>query len=173
MNIKIHSTAEVDKSAKLGEGVSIWNNSQIRENVEIGDETIIGKNVYIDHNIRIGKRCKIQNNVSIYFKTIIEDGVFIGPNVVFTNDRIPRAIFKDGSVRGMDDVIVTETKVGYGASIGAGAIIIPGIKIGKFAMIGAGSVVTKDVPDFTLVLGNPAREVAQIDEAGNKINLLK
>lgn len=168
----IHETACVNKNCKIGENTKVWNNSQIREGAVIGKNCIIGKNVYIDSNVVIGDCVKIQNNCSLYHGLKIGDGVFIGPHVIFTNDKIPRAINADGSLKTDNDWTLGHTEVGYGASIGAGSVILPDIKIGKFAMIGSGSVVTKDVPDFTLVYGNPAKVSGLINEAGEIIKIL-
>jgi len=160
-DIFVHPSATVASSAKLGAGTKVWINVQIRENASIGENCIVSKDVYIDHAVVIGDRCKIQNSVSIYHGVSIGNDVFVGPNSCFTNDRIPRAFNTDWKV--------TPTMIQDGASIGANATIICGITIGEFSMIAAGSVVTHDVEPFTLVMGNPARPVARIDKAGNKI----
>ena len=166
---RIHPTAEVADTAVLGAGVAVWNNAQVRGGASIGDETSLGKNCYVDSDVVIGARCKIQNNVSIYHGVTIRDGVFLGPHVCFTNDRIPRAINPDGSRKGSDDWVVSETLVETGASIGANAVILPGITIGRFALVGAGSVVTKSVPPNALVVGNPARIVGWICDCGERV----
>jgi len=166
MKIYIHKTAEVSEKAKIGEGTAVWNNSQIRENAVVGKNCILGKNVYIDEGVVIGDNVKIQNNVSVYKGTTIESGVFVGPHVVFTNDKIPRAINEDGTLKNNDDWEVGRTVVKYGASIGAGAVILPGITIGEYALVGSGSVVTKDVPDYALVFGNPAKIMGKVDKNG-------
>lgn len=123
----------------------------------IGDETKIGAFVEIRRGVTIGKRCKIQAFVFIPEGVTVQDGVFVGPHVCFTNDRFPAAINQDGSLKSPDDWHQVATEVGEGAAIGANATIICGIRIGKFALIGAGAVVTKDVPDYAIVAGNPAR----------------
>jgi len=169
MDFFVHPTAVVSDKAKIGQNTKIWNLAQVRENVQIGDDCIISKNVYVDFDVKIGNRCKVQNNCSIYHGTQIEDGVFVGPHVVFTNDKLPRAINKDGSIKSNDDWVVGKILVKYGASIGAHCVILPGVTIGRFALIGSGSVVTKDVPDFSLVFGNPARAHGKVDEDGNII----
>lgn len=167
----IHDSAEVSEKATLKQNVKIWNQAQVREGVHISENTIVGKNVYIDFGVHIGKNCKIQNNVSVFHGVIIEDGVFVGPHVCFTNDRIPRAINPDGSLKSDEDWELAETVVESGASIGAHSVILPGIRLGTFAMIGAGSVVTRDVPPHTLVFGNPARPVSRVCACGRKIPL--
>lgn len=161
-NVFVHPTANVSPQAVIGQGTKIWINVQIREKAVIGDNCIISKDVYIDHAVKIGNRCKIQNSVSVYHGVEIGDEVFVGPNVAFTNDRVPRAFSTEWKI--------TPTRVESGASIGANSTIVCGITIGEYAMVAAGSVVTKDVPPFTLVMGNPARAVARIDKAGNRIN---
>lgn len=166
----IHKTAEVSEKSKIGENSKVWNYAQIRENAVLGENCIIGKNVYIDFGVKLGSNVKVQNNSLLYHGLEVEDGVFIGPGVIFANDKYPRAINPDGSLKTDADWDVSETKVGFGASISAGAIILPGIKIGQFALIGAGAVVTKDVPEFGLVYGNPAKLVSTVDKSGKKIN---
>lgn len=160
-NVFIHPSAEVHSRAIIGDGTKIWINVQVRENAQIGKNCIISKDVYIDFDVKIGDECKIQNSVSVYNGVMIEDKVFVGPNVSFTNDKIPRAFNKEWKV--------TPTIVKQGASIGANATIICGITIGEFAMVAAGAVVTKNVAPFALVAGNPAKQIATVDESGNRI----
>ncbi len=164
--IIVHKTAEIGKKTVIGENTKIWHYAQIRENVSIGSNCIIGKNVYIDFDTEIGNNCKIQNNCSIYHKTVIKDGVFIGPHVIITNDKNPRAIDAEGNLKSAQDWVVGTTTIKNGASIGAGSILLPNITIGKFAMIGAGSVVSHDVPDFALAYGNPAKIHGKVDKEG-------
>ncbi len=147
----------------------VWNNAQIREGARIGDNTIIGKGVYVDAGVTIGANVKIQNNVSVFHGVIIEDGVFVGPHVCFTNDMLPRAINPDGTLKSASDWVVAETRVCYGASLGANATIVCGVTIGRWAMIGAGSVVTRDVPDYRLVYGNPARLHGYVCPCGQRL----
>lgn len=142
--------------AKVGEGTKIWYFTQVRENAIIGKNCIISKNCYIDTGVLIGDNVKIQNNVSIYYKAVIEDGVFIGPHVCFTNDKRPRAVNPDGSIKNACDWHADEIIVRKGASIGANSTILTGITIGEYALVGAGSVVTKDVPAHAIVMGSPA-----------------
>jgi UDP-2-acetamido-3-amino-2,3-dideoxy-glucuronate N-acetyltransferase len=155
--VRIHPTAEVSEEAILGEGTSVWHQAQIRENTKLGINCVIGKGVYIDFDVCLGDNVKIQNYVSIYHGVTIEDGVFVGPHVCFTNDMRPRAVHPDGSLKVADDWVLIKTLIRRGAALGANSTIRCGITIGEWAMIGSGSVVTKDVPSYGLVYGNPAR----------------
>jgi|TARA_B110000037_G_C16891693_1_gene412449 acetyltransferase-like isoleucine patch superfamily enzyme len=145
----IHKTAEVSNKAKIGNNNYVWNNAQIREKVKIGNKNIISKDVYIDKNVKIGNNCKIQNSAQIYDGVTIKNNVFIGPGVIFTNDLFPRAVDKKWKI--------IKTSIENGASIGANSTILCGIRIGKKAMVAAGSVVIKDIKDFELHAGNPAK----------------
>lgn len=169
----VHKSADVSEKAAIGEGTRIWNWVQVRENVKIGKNCILSKGVYIDSGVTIGDNVKIQNNVSVYHGVTIEDGVFLGPHVCFTNDKLPRAVNPDGSLKDASDWLVSETVVRMGASIGANSTILPGITIGRFALIGSGSVVSKNVEDFSLVYGNPARVYGRVDESGRIIERIK
>ena len=164
-----HPTADVSPQATISPGTKIWQHAQVREGATIGANCIISKGVYIDSGVVIGNHVKIQNYVSIYCGVTLEDGVFCGPHCVFTNDKIPRAINPDGSLKSGDDWLVISTLVKQGASIGANATIVCGITIGKWAMVGAGAVVTRDVPDYGLVLGNPARLRGFVCSCGHKL----
>lgn len=169
--IYIHPSADVSPEARIGAGSRIWQHVQIRERVTLGEQCIVGKGVYIDPDVMIGHCVKIQNYVSIFQGVMIESGVFIGPHVTFTNDRYPRAINPNGRLKGPGDWNLECTLVGYGASIGAGAIILPGVRIGAYAMIGAGAVVTGDVPDHRLVIGNPAQLRGYVCRCGRTLEL--
>jgi UDP-2-acetamido-3-amino-2,3-dideoxy-glucuronate N-acetyltransferase len=155
--VYVHPTADVSEKAEVGTGSSIWHQAQIREGARIGCNCILAKGVYIDTNVILGDNVKVQNYVSIYHGVTIEDGVFCGPHCVFTNDKHPRAINTDGSLRAADDWELSTTLVKKGASIGANAVVICGVTIGEWAMVGSGSVVSWDVPSYGLVWGNPAR----------------
>ncbi len=165
--VRIHPTAEVSAAAVIGPGTSIWNQAQVRERARIGDGCVIGKNVYVDADVVIGDRCKVQNNVSLYHGVSVEDGVFIGPHVCFTNDRLPRAINPDGSAKTEADWVVTPILIRHGAALGANSTILPGVTVGRWAMVGSGSVVTRDVDDYELVAGNPARRMGSACPCGN------
>ncbi len=167
---RIHPTADVSPEAQIGEGTRIWHQAQVREGAHIGRHCVIGKGVYIDFGVRIGNKVKIQNYVSVYHGVTIQDGVFIGPYVCFTNDRRPRAVNPDGSLKGSDDWVLSETLVMEGASIGAHSVIVCGTTVGRWAMVGAGSVVTRDVPDYGLVWGNPARLRGFVCPCGERLH---
>jgi len=166
---KIHSTAIVDPNVRIGEGTSIWHHVHVRENASLGKNCVVGKNSYIDHQVSIGNNVKIQNNCSVYHGVTIDDGVFVGPHVCFTNDKVPRAVHPDGTLKSAAAWEVSQTRVGMGASIGAHSVILPGVNIGQWAMVGAGSVVTKNVPDFGLVFGSPARLIGHVCKCGKKL----
>lgn len=161
-NVFIHASANVSDRTIIGQNTKIWINAQIRENVEIGRNCIIGKDTYIDYGVKIGNCVKIQNGVSVFNGVTIEDHVFVGPNAAFTNDYYPRAFDVGWQV--------SETLVKEGASIGANATIVCNTVIGRYAMVGAGSVVTKDVPDYALVVGNPARIIGYVCKCGQRLN---
>lgn len=157
-----HETAVIDDNCRIGEGTRIWHFSHIMSNCIIGDQCAIGQNVVISPEVIIGNRVKIQNNVSVYTGVICEDDVFLGPSAVFTNVINPRsAIVRKNEYR--------QTLVQKGATIGANATIVCGITIGKYAFIGAGAVVTKNIPDYALVVGNPARQTGWMSEYGHKL----
>ena len=164
--IKIHESAYVDAGVEIGEGTQIWHFSHVLKGSKIGQKCKIGQNVVIGPDAVIGNNCKIQNNVSVYKGVILEDDVFCGPSMVFTNVNNPRS-----AIIRMDEIKLTP--VGKGASIGANATIVCVHKIGRHAFVGAGSVVTKDVPDYALVMGNPARQKGWICECGVKLELKK
>jgi UDP-2-acetamido-3-amino-2,3-dideoxy-glucuronate N-acetyltransferase len=167
-SVRIHPTAEVSPDAVIGPGTSIWNQVQVREGARIGAGCVIGKNTYVD--VVVGEHVKIQNNCSLYRGVTIEDGVFIGPHVCFTNDRVPRAVNVDGSLKAVDDWEVSPILVRRGAALGAASVILPGVTLGAWAMIGSGSVVTRDVEDYALVVGNPARRIGAACPCGQPLH---
>ncbi len=166
----IHATAEVADSAHIGEGTKIWHQGQIRPEVHIGENCILGKGVFVDAGVHIGNNVKIQNYVSVYHGVRIEDGVFVGPHACFTNDMRPRAVNVDGSPKSADDWDLSETLVRFGASIGANSTIRCGVTLGRWSMVGSGSVVTRDIPDYGLVFGNPARLRGFVCPCGEKLD---
>jgi UDP-2-acetamido-3-amino-2,3-dideoxy-glucuronate N-acetyltransferase len=169
MTVRIHPSAEVAESASVGEGTSIWHLCQIRPEAVIGQNCNLGRGVYVDSGVHIGNNVKIQNYVSVYHGVTVEDGVFIGPHVCFTNDLQPRAVNPDGSLKSADDWTVSETRVSFGAALGANSTIRCGVTIGRWAMVGSGSVVTRDIPDYGLAYGNPARLHGYACPCGQKL----
>ena len=165
----IHPTAEVESGAQIGPATRIWHFVHVREGAIVGAECNIGNNVFIDSGAVVGSRVKIQNRVSIYRGVTLEDGVFIGPHVAFTNDKYPRAITPEGELVSEEDWTPVPTLVKYGASIGAGAVILAGVTIGRWAMVGAAAVVTKDVPDHGLVTGTPAHLTGYACSCGRRL----
>jgi acetyltransferase-like isoleucine patch superfamily enzyme len=153
----IDPTAEVSPRARLGDGCRVWRGTHIREGAELGAGCIIGANVYIGADVRLGRHCKVQNQALLYEGLTLEDGVFVGPQVCFTNDLLPRAVNPDLSLKTAADWEAGRTLVRQGASVGAGSVVVTGVTIGRWALVGAGAVVTHDVPDHGLVLGVPAR----------------
>lgn len=168
----IQPSSLVENSVRLSHGVRIWNYSHVRTGASIGANTSVGDNVYIDTDVRIGANCKIQNGALIYKGTTIGDGVFIGPGSITANDKYPRAVNPDGSIKTADDWNILETRIEYGASIGAGAIICPGVLIGQWALIAAGAVVCKNVEDYSLMIGTPAIHRGLVCKCGRRVEKL-
>ena len=158
----IHETAVIEEPSEIGEGTNIWHFCHVSKNSRIGKNCNIGQNVFIGVGVSIGDGCKIQNNVSVYERVTLEDGVFCGPSMVFTNVINPRS-----EISRKDEF--KDTLVRQGASIGANATIVCGVTIGRYGFIGAGAVVTKDVPDYALVVGNPARWTGYMCVCGEKL----
>ena len=165
----ISQTAIVSEFAIVDESATIWHFSHIREESRLGKNVIVGEFVYIDRGVSIGDDCKIQNGAKIYSPAILDSGVFIGPNVVLTNDKYPRSINHDGSQKSGEDWMSVGVEIGQGASVGAQSTCVAPIRIGNWSMIAAGSVVTRDVPDFALVAGVPARFVHWVGKSGHKL----
>lgn len=160
-----HESAYVDEPCEIGEGTKIWHFSHVQSGSKIGKNCVLGQNVNIGNNVTIGDFVKIQNNVSVYEGVILEDYVFCGPSMVFTNISDPRSKYPQVGSQYYKKTLVKE-----GASLGANCTIVCGNTIGRFAFVGAGAVVTKDVPDFALVVGNPARITGWFSEAGKKLS---
>lgn len=162
-NFYVHPSAVIDTGAKIGKDSSVWHFCHVMSDVEIGEKCSLGQNVFVASGVKIGNQVKVQNNVSIYKGVICEDDVFLGPSMVFTNVINPRSAVNRKSE-------YAATLVKQGVTIGANATIVCGITIGKYAFIAAGAVVTKDVPDYALMMGNPARKKAWVGEYGHKLN---
>lgn len=162
----IAPSATVEEGARVGPGAQVWDQSVIRAGAEVGADTIVGRSVYIGPGARVGERCKVQNQALLYEPALLEDGVFIGPAVVLTNDTYPRAVTPDGRRKGAEDWEVVGVIVREGASIGARAVCVAPVTIGRWASVGAGAVVTRDVPDHALVVGTPARRVGWVGRSG-------
>jgi len=160
----VHDTAIIDVGAQIGKGCRIWHWSHICSAALIGDNVSLGQNVFVGNNVHIGDHCKIQNNVSVYDNVTLEEGVFCGPSVVFTNVYNPRALIERKSE--YRDTLVCE-----GASLGANCTIVCGVSIGKFAFIGAGAVVNSDVKPYSLMVGVPARQIGWMSEFGERLDL--
>ena len=159
----VHSSAIIDDGNEIGAGTKIWHFSHVLTGSKIGENCNIGQNVVIGPDVTVGKQCKIQNNVSVYKGVVLEDGVFCGPSMVFTNIYNPRA-----EIGKMDQVKMT--RVGKGATIGANATIVCGCTIGRYAFVGAGAVVNKNIPDYALVVGNPAKQIGWVCECGERLS---
>jgi len=168
-NVRIHATADVSERASIGEGTAIWQQTQVREGASIGSRCVIGKCVYVGADVVVGNCCKIENHASLHEGIVVEDGCFIGPHVVLTNDKLPRAINPDGSLKSSADWVMGHIRICYGAAIGASSVVLPDVTVGRFAMVGAGSVVTRDVPPHGLVLGNPARLIGFVCSTGHRL----
>lgn len=164
MDYFVHESSYIDEDVEIGEGTKIWHFCHIQKGARIGRNCSLGQNVNVSNYVIVGDSCKIQNNVSLYEGVELENGVFCGPSCVFTNDLTPRARYPKGSA-GYKRTLIRE-----GASIGANATIICGHTIGKCALVAAGAVVTKDVPDYALVAGVPARVIGRVDEEGNVVS---
>jgi acetyltransferase-like isoleucine patch superfamily enzyme len=158
--------ADVSPDATIGDGSKIWHLAQVREGAVLGTDCIVGRGAYIGTGVRMGDNCKVQNYALVYEPAVLGDGVFIGPAVVLTNDTYPRAITPDGELKSAHDWTPVGVTIHDGASIGARAVCVAPVTIGRWATVAAGAVVTKDVPDFALVAGVPARRIRWVGKAG-------
>lgn len=166
MAIRVVDSADLAASATVGDGSAIWHLAQVREHAKLGKNCIVGRGAYIGTGVSLGDGCKVQNYALVYEPAVLETGVFIGPAAVLTNDHFPRAINADGSPKSADDWTPVGVTVREGASIGARAVCVAPLTIGRWATVAAGAVVTKDVADYALVAGVPARRIGWVGEAG-------
>lgn len=163
---RIMPSADVDETAELGDGTTIWHLAQVREDARLGRACIIGRGAYVGPGVIIGDNVKLQNYALVYEPARLEDGVFIGPAVVLTNDVYPRSVDSEGRLKRGDDWKAQGVTVREGAAVGARAVVVAGVTIGRWSLVAAGAVVTKDVPDFALVAGVPARRVRWVGRVG-------
>ncbi|MGZ4494771.1 MAG: acyltransferase [Nocardioides sp.] len=166
MGVRIADSADVDPSAALGDGTKVWHLAQVRERATVGTDCVVGRGAYLGPGVVVGDRVKIQNLAQVYEPAVLGDGVFIGPAVVLTNDQHPRAVNPDGTAKAASDWEPVGVTVREGASVGAGAVCVAPVTIGRWALVAAGAVVTRDVPDFGLVVGSPARRRGWVGRAG-------
>ena len=166
MATRVQDSADVSPDATLGDGTSVWHLAQVREGAVLGQNCIVGRGAYVGTGVVMGDNCKLQNYALVYEPAVLEDGVFVGPAVVFTNDHYPRSIDPDGTLKRGDDWEAVGVTVRQGASIGARSVCVAPVTIGRWALVAAGSVVVRDVPDFALVAGVPARRLRWVGRAG-------
>jgi UDP-2-acetamido-3-amino-2,3-dideoxy-glucuronate N-acetyltransferase len=164
--VRVEPSADVADDAQLGAGSVVWHLAQIREGAVLGESCIVGRGAYIGADVRVGNNVKIQNYALVYEPADLADGVFIGPAAVLTNDHAPRAVTPDGASKAATDWEAVGVLVDTGASIGARAVCVAPVRVGRWAMVGAGAVVTRDVPDYALVVGVPARQIGWVGPAG-------
>ncbi|WP_370590293.1 DapH/DapD/GlmU-related protein [Tessaracoccus sp. SD287] len=165
-NARIQPSADLDDGVQIGDGSSVWHLAQVRGGAVIGENVVIGRGAYIGSGVHVGDNCKIQNYALVYEPAHLEDGVFIGPAAVLTNDTFPRAINPDGTAKSADDWEAVGVTLRQGSSVGARAVCVAPVTIGRWATVAAGAVVTKDVPDYALVAGVPARRIKWVGRSG-------
>lgn len=169
MSTRIAASAVIEAGAEIGVDTVVWDLTQVRAGARVGARCVIGRNVFIDGGVIVGDCCKVQNNALLYAPARLGLGVFIGPAVVLTNDRHPRAIDPDGEPLAAGDWAASAVTIGDGAAIGAGAVVVAGVTIGDWALVGAGAVVASDVAPHGLVVGSPARRIAWVGRGGARL----
>jgi UDP-2-acetamido-3-amino-2,3-dideoxy-glucuronate N-acetyltransferase len=169
MASRIEATADVDPTASIGDGTTVWHLAQVREGARIGDRCVVGRGAYIGAAVQVGNACKIQNFALVYEPAVLGEGVFVGPAAVLTNDAYPRAVTSNGDVKQGSDWVPVGVHVSDGAAIGAQAVCVAPLRIGRWATVAAGAVVTRDVADHELVAGVPARHVGWVGRAGQPL----
>jgi UDP-2-acetamido-3-amino-2,3-dideoxy-glucuronate N-acetyltransferase len=166
---RVHASAELEADVAVGPRTSVWNRAVLRNGARLGADCIVGRDAFIDEGVSLGDRVKVQNGALIYHGVTVGNGVFIGPGAILTNDRYPRAITATGELARADDWTLSPIELADGCSIGAGAVVVAGVKVGRFATVGAGAIVTRDVPDYALVAGNPARRLGWVCACGTRL----
>ncbi|GAA4811529.1 acyltransferase [Streptomyces ziwulingensis] len=169
MNFRVQPTAQVDESATIGDGTAVWDLAQIREDARLGGNCVVGRGAYVGPGVRIGDNVKLQNHALVYEPAVLGDGVFVGPAAVLTNDHFPRSVDAAGRLKRGGDWEAVAVVVDEGASLGARSVCVAPVRVGRWALVAAGAVVTRDVPDFALVAGVPARRIGWVGRAGVRL----